>query len=179
MTQRVVNLSFTPELLGPTADRPAYYGPMANTPGGYLSPTVIDHHYTITQFGAAGPGSPNFIGLTIDSTFAGGERAGRQLPYAVASIDVSMLGRSFTLAWDAVLERYSAIESGIRAAIEAELGNMLPVTLSYDDNKVIAPPYVPTGPNVKSNGYYAKKNHTKLAKIDSNKTEFLGTVGGA
>lgn len=36
----------------------------------------------------------------------------------------------------------------------------------------------PTGPNNKSNPYYAKRNHVRLAKVDRNKREFFGTIGG-
>ena len=40
------------------------------------------------------------------------------------------------------------------------------------------PDYIPFGPNNKNNPYYKKINHVRLAKVDFNKTEFFGTVGG-
>jgi hypothetical protein len=36
----------------------------------------------------------------------------------------------------------------------------------------------PTGINNRSNPYYQKRNHVKLARADSNRSEFFGTIGG-
>lgn len=37
----------------------------------------------------------------------------------------------------------------------------------------------PTGLRNKINPFFARVNHVKLARVDKNKTEFLGTIGGA
>lgn len=40
------------------------------------------------------------------------------------------------------------------------------------------PNYIPSGPNNKANPYYKRINTVRLARGDSNRTEFFGTVGG-
>lgn len=36
----------------------------------------------------------------------------------------------------------------------------------------------PTGRNNRENPYYARENHVALARVDSNREEFFGTIGG-
>lgn len=40
------------------------------------------------------------------------------------------------------------------------------------------PDYVPSGPNNKANPYYKRINTVRLARMDYNRSEFFGTVGG-
>lgn len=40
------------------------------------------------------------------------------------------------------------------------------------------PDYVPTGRASKDNPYFKTQNHVRIAKVDRNKRQFFGTIGG-
>lgn len=50
--------------------------------------------------------------------------------------------------------------------------------LGEDLDFAFDPAYVPTGPNNRINPYYQKINNVRLARVDYNRTEFFGTIGG-